>query len=271
VRSWTSGIRSREEQIPLADDLFKHLESPTLHVSGRAEDVVAERRAYLQALREKAIHNGANREMTNEEALRGVVERLNNQSQFTQMQNLSVQIADWSRFISLVAQPFEIKLGRALHESEVLQQRTGIEMNELEIIRAISREIREGGSLDDCEERIRSRFGEYIDLAEKDDPQLLEKLNQVLDPSRERVSRGQVVSRSGMRLSMLDRSERGPVYDVAVVPNHNYGKLPRANPTSGYEGWLRSQLNLGKRIAPMHLLFDIFCRCCHAVQQFLRL
>lgn len=256
VRSWTSGIRSREDQIPLADDLFDHLKSPTIHVAGRAEDVLAERRAYLQALREKAVHNGATREAVSEDALRGFVDRLNNQSQYSQMQNLAVQIADWSRFISLVAQPLEMKLGRALYESEAIQERTGIEMNELEIIRAISQEIMEKGSLDACQADIHSRFGEYLAFAEKDDSLLLEKLNQVLDPGREQVARGQVVSRSGMRLSMIDAQQRGPIYDVAVVPTHNYGKLPRANPTAGYEGWLRAQLNLGRRIAPMHLLFD---------------
>ncbi len=256
VRSWTSGVRSRGDQIPLADDLFNHLATPILHVSGRAEDVVAERWAYLQALRERAVHNGAGGEAVSEEALRGFVERLNTQSQHTQMQNLSVQIADWSKFISLVAQPFEMKLGRALYESETIQERTGIEMNELEIIRAISEEILGQGSLDACREDIRARFGDYLSFAEKEDPLLLEKLTHVLDPKLEAIARGKVVSRSGMRLSMHDKTGDGPVYDVAVVPTHNYGKLPRANPTAGYEGWLRAQLNLGQRVAPMHLLFD---------------
>ena len=256
LRSWTSGIRSRGDQVPLGKDLFSHLKSPVVHVSGRVEDTVAERWAYLQALRERAVHNGAAREAVSEDALRSRVERLNNQGQYTQMQTLSVQIADWSKFISLVAQPLEMKIGRVLLESEKIQKQTGIEMNELEIIRAIAREIVNRGSLEACETDVRSRFGDYLQFAEKDEPLLLKKLSQVLDPNLETIEQGQVVSRSGMRLSMMDKRSRGPVYDVMVVPNHNYGKLPRANPTAGYEGLLRAHLNLGRRVAPMHLLFD---------------
>ena len=256
VRNWTTGISSRREQMPLAMDLFSKLGTPIVHVSGRAEDLVAERWAYLQALRERAIMQGAAREAVSEGALRGLVESLNTQSQYSQMQNLAIQIADWSKFISLVAQPLEVKIGRTLYESETIQRKTGIEMNELEILRAISREIIEQGSVDACQSGLRSRFGDYLDLVEQEDRSFLEKLSQVLDPSNESVKVGQVVSRSGMRLTMTDQFERCPVYDVAVVPTHNYGKFPRANPTAGYEGLLRSKLNLGERIAPMHLLFD---------------
>jgi hypothetical protein len=169
---------------------------------------------------------------------------------------MALKVSDWSQFISLVAQPLEYRLGRALHDSGKIRAEVGIDMNELEIIRAISGQITQHGSLSDAQKSIRSRFGAYLEFLEQTDPEILKKLEYVLDPAKENVLPGRVVSRNGMRLACEQKRGGAPQYDVQIVPSNNYGNLPRATPTAAYEGLLRARLNEGKPIAPMHILLD---------------
>ena len=255
VRNWAPNFKGRPEQFKLTAELFDRLGGQILHVSGRTEDQLAEMRAYHQVMRERAIIEG-NTEAATEDRVRKTIDGRNNQGQYAQQQQLALEIAAWARFISLVVQPFEMKLGRPLYESEKIKSEIGLDMNELEIVRAVANVCLDAESVDLCTQEVNRQFGGYLEFVKELNSDFIEKLYRVVVPDTEtdllRAGQGEVVSRNGMGLNFSLAG--APDYKVQIVPDWNYSKTPRSNPTAAYDGWLRAQINQGRDVAPMHVI-----------------
>lgn len=253
VRRWAKPIPMTEQR-SLGFEFLQSLKSPCINLLGRSDDTWAERRAFKQALREQHISDSG--KVSSEDQVDREVARLNDQSRHSRAQQLATKIAEWAQFINLVVQPLETKLGRELYDSEVVERETHIEMNELELIRAISRRIIEKGCLVDAHNAIAQEYDSYLQFVQKKNKDLLEHLERVLFSAKENIAAGEIVSRMGCSIVAGGPSALDPEYSVVIVPDFNYGDKPRRNPTAAYEGLLRSKRNQGHEIADMHLLFS---------------
>lgn len=254
MRNWTAP-HSEGEKTKLGAALIAEYPGRTLHLLGRRDDQSAERRAYEQALRERAYTTSDGAASPSEAAIRASIEHRNDQRQYTQQQELAAEITKWATFISLVVQPLEWKLGRRLHESDTIHAQTGVEMNELEIVASISQTMRESGSLKKALPELSANYQSYLTFACAEDPVILEKLERVLFPKKEEFTTQEAVTRGGADLVMLGPHQRDPRYRVAAVTDFKRSDRAPANPTSAYEGLLRSMGNLRHDTADMHLLY----------------
>ncbi len=254
MRNWTAP-HSEDDKTHLGSALIAKYPGRTLHLLGRRDDQSAERRAYEQALRERAYTNTDGASPPSEAAIRASIEHRNDQRQYTQQQELAAEITKWATFISLIVQPLEWKLGRRLYESDTIQERTGVEMNELEIVASISQIIRDSGSLKKALPELSQNYQSYLTFVSADDPAILDKLERVLFPKKEELTTEESVTRGGADLVMMGPHQRDPRYRVAAVTDFKRSDRAPANPTNAYEGLLRSMGNLRHDTADMHLLY----------------
>jgi hypothetical protein len=254
IRTQVSGYSELSEQINLVSDFFNQFEdSSVMHILGPIMDLTAERRAYQQALRERNVARQLNK--PNEASIRDQISQKNTQKQHTEQQDLAVEIADWTSFISRVIHPFEIKIGRMLLESSDIYKATGIDMNELEIVRDLSALIIKCGSLSDALNQINANYKDFLEYVTMLDPNYLIKLEKVIFSEKEIISEHEIVSRAGsVVVFYTDEGKKG--LSMKIVPDHAFGKRPKRHPTESYKAYLHSRANLGQAIEDIHIIMN---------------
>jgi len=156
--------------------------------NGHIEWKKAEDRAYLQARRDRA---GERRPSDEENA---AATPHYNQLQNVEKKNFRPQIDALQEFIYHICQPFELKLGRSLHTSETLQRETGLDSNELEVVRDLaafmvqdpesSRRTGKTKNLpSQLRKKIESEFSDHLEVLQREDSAYLDKLWRVVRPS----------------------------------------------------------------------------------------
>lgn len=158
--------------------------------SGHIEWKAAEDRAYLQAKRDKA----GDQRLPDEETAADTPNR--EQLRNEEKKRLRPQIDALQEFIFYTCQPFELKLGRALHTSETLHRATGLDSNELEVVRGIATQMvqdlenspqkrRSANIPAKLRAKIEKTFNDHLPVLQQDEPAYLDKLWRVLHPSAE--------------------------------------------------------------------------------------
>jgi|GEM_PF-3803984 len=212
---------------------------------GHIEWKAAEDRAYLQAKRDQA----GEKRLSDEETASSAPNR--DQLRNEEKKKLRPQIDALQEFIYQVCQPLELKLGRSLHTSETLQRETGLDSNELEVVREIAafmvQDLEGSGKTDKARnlpqrlrKKIEAEFSDHLTVLQSEDSAYLDKVWRVVRPSVDGSFSGESELRSAPGGRFTFQPGDNPEYAVeyigqrAVAPKKQLASQPP--PLSTYIG-----------------------------------
>jgi len=212
---------------------------------GHIEWKAAEDRAYLQAKRDQA----GEKRLSDEETTSSAPNR--DQLRNEEKKKLRPQIDALQEFIYQVCQPLELKLGRSLHTSETLQRETGLDSNELEVVREIAafmvQDLEVSGKTDKARnlpqrlrKKIEAEFSDHLAVLQSEDSAYLDKVWRVVRPSVDGSFSGESELRSAPGGRFTFQRGDNPEYAVeyigqrAVAPKRQLASQPP--PLSTYIG-----------------------------------
>ena len=164
-------------------------------------------------------------------------------------QRYALQIEEWQKFIFYIGQRLELKLGRKLHESNVIQDAIGVNLNELEIIKEIAKMMRSGEATKESgstslpkgvRDDIEARFSDYLRFVRAETPDFFERIKRVIFPAAERDlgGRGDHDLRAAEGGHFTFRDKLGASYEVEFVGpravNPRKGPIGRPIPLKSY-------------------------------------
>jgi hypothetical protein len=246
----TDGIDYRDygAQLRFVRKLFGELEKPVLQLHGKMDLETANLRADVQRVRDISFIQGAER--PDEQDVKAALGRLNEVTyRAGRKYNAKLQ-AEVLEFIVQIAMPLELKLGRQLMESHQVQEATGLDLNELEIVRdMVSELVRDAdtGSTHGAQ-RINALYAEFLELPQVGGDEYLEKLKQVLLIEPEQLAAGLPVARGGGSVQFV--SESGALgLRMVCLPEFRFGLSEAQNPTAKLVELTKSR-TLGGRDMP---------------------
>jgi hypothetical protein len=240
-------LRDYDSQLKLVRSLLSSLGHPVLQLQGKAELETANIRADVQRVRDQYALQGS--EKPDEAKVKAALSRLNDISYRAGRKFNAKLHAEILEFVSQVVMPLEAKLGRQLLESSAIQEKTGLDMNELEIVRDIASELMRDHHSGRTEgrDRLQALYTEFFDMDEVG-PDYLLQLEEVLFPVKEALEAGAPVVRGGAAVEFITPQARSGL-TMMCLPEFKFGVAEAQNPTAKLIELIKSR-TLGGRTMP---------------------
>lgn len=222
-------LRDYPRQLSFVRDLLASLGHPTLVLQGKNDLETANLRADVQRVRDQFALQGI--EKPDEAKVETALSRVNDITYRAGRKFNAKLHAEILEFMTQVVMPLEVKLGRELMDSETVRTSTGLDMNEIEIIRDIAGELLQDrqSKLSRGRERVSALYGEFLEL-EQVGPEYLDRLSEVLFPETEQLLPGEPVARGGSAVQFVSANgQRG--LSMVCLPEYKFGIADAINPT----------------------------------------
>jgi hypothetical protein len=223
-------------QLEFVKRYLQTLNQPTICLFGKRDLETANLRADVQRWRDQQHQRGSG--TPSERTVGEALARLNDIELNAGRKYAARLQAENLLFISNVAIPFEFKLGRQLLSSEEIHSRIGLRINEIEILRDVTAEL--VNDLNNGTESGRARmletYRDFFALPEVG-PKYLKKLEQVIFPKLDQLSRKEPVARGGAAIQLKTKKGTDGL-SIVALPEFKLGISELRDP-----GKLVSMLN----------------------------
>ena len=241
----TSGVDVRDynNQLKLAHKLFDQIDQPIIVLQGLNDLRTANEKANVQRERDIKLMQGIAMSENDIVKAQARVNAITERAQ--QKYNAPLQ-AELFEFCANIVFPLEVKLGRELFDSKQILKFSGLNMNELEIVRDIKDQLTSDrrDNTQNGEKRIQLMYGKFLgSIAEKD---YLSTLTDVFFPDQEVIEAGKVVARGGLRLQFVTpEGESG--LNLMALPQYKFGISEAAKPYDKIISLLKTRKNENKQ------------------------